>query len=156
VIEAPFFTESPIPVNLLEEKVRLQEDKSVVTFQGVVRRDKAEAGELVRLEFEADRRRAEDELQGIVRDVSERWHGAELLFVHRLGAVPVGETCVFIAVSAERREDALAGCRHAADRLKSLPGLRKKDVFRDGTSKYSFTPHITILLSDDALSVPES
>ncbi len=154
--ELGFFSDSPIPVEALEERARGEEGKSVVTFQGVIRRDKEGGEELSHVVYEADRGRAEDDIRALVREVSERWNGATLLFHHRLGMVSVGETAVFMAVSAARRQDALSACHHAAERVRTLPGLRKRDAFRDGTSRLSLTPHLTILLSDDAISLPQS
>ena len=154
--EDGFFSDDPIPVEALEERARGEEGRAVVTFQGVIRADKEGGEELAHVIYEADRPRAEDDIRALVREVSERWNGATLLFHHRLGMVSVGETGVFMAVSAGKRQDALSACHHAAERVRTLPGLRKKDVFRDGTSRFSLKPHMTILLSDDAISLPQS
>jgi molybdopterin synthase catalytic subunit len=150
-----FFSESPIPVEALEEGARGDEGKSVVTLQVVLRRDREGTDELDHVVYEADLVRAEDEVLGLRRDVSERWKG-QLLFRHRLGAVRVGETVFFIAVTSAKRDDALAACHNVLERVRHMPGVRKKDYFRDGSSRYSLTPHETILLSDDAFTLPQS
>jgi molybdopterin synthase catalytic subunit len=46
--------------------------------------------------------------------------------------VEIGEPSVVIAVSAPHREDALAACREAIDRLKETVPLWKKEVYSDG------------------------
>lgn len=150
-----FFNERAIPVETLEEGLRKEDGKTVVTLQGVLRRDKEGEEELMYVTYEADLIRAEDEVLGLQRHVAERWRG-ELLFRHRLGRVPVGETVFFIAVTAPRHSDSLIACQHVLERLRHMPGFRKKDVFRDGSSRYSHASHETILLSDDVFSQPES
>jgi molybdopterin synthase catalytic subunit len=150
-----FFVEGEIPVQSLEEELRRDDGRVVVTLQSVVRLDREGEEELARVVFESEVSRAEDELLTIRRDVSERWRGT-LLLRQRLGSVPVGETSTFIAVTAQRREDALAACHNVLDRLRRLPGLRRRDVFRSGLSRLSHTPHETILLSDDAFTLPQS
>lgn len=149
-----FFLEGPIPVETLEESAR-REEGLVVTLQAVLRRDRDGQDELQQVVYEADLTRAEDEVLSLRRDVSERWQGT-LTFLHRLGPVKVGETSVFLAVTAARRDDALSACHHVTERLRHMPGLRKWDVFKSGLSRLSHTPHETILLSDDAFSLPQS
>lgn len=150
-----FFVEAPIPVETLEEEARRDEACTVITLQAVVRRDKEDAGELDHVVYEAELVRAEDEILSLRRDISERWQGT-LVFRHRLGTVRAGETSVFIAVTAPKREDSLYACHHVMDRVRHLPGLRKVDVFRDGTSRVTQIRHETLLLSDDAFSLPQS
>ncbi|KAJ4724511.1 Molybdopterin synthase catalytic subunit [Melia azedarach] len=51
---------------------------------------------------------------------------------HRLGTVPVGETSVFIAVSAVHRADALDACKFLIDELKASVPIWKKEVYSNG------------------------
>lgn len=150
-----FFVEGEIPVQSLEESLRQDDGRFVVTLQSIVRQDREGGEELARVVFESEVTRAEDELVDIRRDVTERWRGT-LTFCHRLGPVAVGETSLFIAVTASRREDALAACHSVLDRVRRLSGLRRRDVFRSGLSRLSHTPHETILLTDDAFTLPQS
>jgi molybdopterin synthase catalytic subunit len=151
-----FFNPAPIPVERLEEEARSQQGKAVVTLQGVLRADAEGPSVLDHVVYEVDHIRVEDEISAIRRDVAERWHGAALFFRHRLGVVRVGETNVFMAVTAAKKEDALAACHHVLDCLRRLPGLRKRDVLRNGSSHISHASHEAILLSDDAISMPQS
>ncbi len=151
-----YFTESPIPVEPLEEGVRGEEGKSVVTLQGVVRRDREGVDELDHVVFEAELARAVEGISALCREVEDRWDGAVLLFRHRVGRVGAGETSVFIAVTAACREDALAACRFVMERVRALPGLLRRDVFRGGSSRLSHDTRETFLLSDDAFSLPQS
>lgn len=150
-----FFIDGPIAVEALEETARRGEECLVVTLQAVIRRDRDGQDDLDHVVYESDVFRAEDEVLALRRDVSERWNGV-LTFLHRLGPVPVGQTSLFLAVASARREDALAACHHVMERARRMPGLRKRDVFKSGASRLSHVPHETILLSDDALSLPQS
>ena len=49
----PFFTDGPIAFDGLEERARQSETGAVVSFQGVVRPDRTDLGDVVALEFES-------------------------------------------------------------------------------------------------------
>jgi molybdopterin synthase catalytic subunit len=51
---------------------------------------------------------------------------------HRLGRLEIGETSVFIAVSAPHRAAAFDACRHIIDTLKRSVPIWKKEYFEDG------------------------
>jgi molybdopterin synthase catalytic subunit len=52
--------------------------------------------------------------------------------VHRLGRVEIGETSVWIGVSAPHRAPAFDACRFAIDALKSTVPIWKKEFFVGG------------------------
>ncbi|MFQ5927641.1 MAG: molybdenum cofactor biosynthesis protein MoaE, partial [Terriglobia bacterium] len=51
---------------------------------------------------------------------------------HRLGRLAIGETSVFIAVTAAHRAAAFDACRYAIERLKRTVPIWKKEYFADG------------------------
>jgi molybdopterin synthase catalytic subunit len=53
--------------------------------------------------------------------------------VHRLGRLEIGETSVYIAVSAAHRAAAFDACRFAIDTLKRTVPIWKKEYFEDGS-----------------------
>jgi molybdopterin synthase catalytic subunit len=53
--------------------------------------------------------------------------------VHRLGRLEIGETSVYIAVSAAHRAAAFDACRYAIDTLKRTVPIWKKEYFEDGS-----------------------
>jgi molybdopterin synthase catalytic subunit len=55
-----------------------------------------------------------------------------LAIVHRLGRLEVGDTSVFIAVSAPHRAAAFDACRYAIDTLKRVVPIWKKEFFAGG------------------------
>jgi molybdopterin synthase catalytic subunit len=52
--------------------------------------------------------------------------------VHRLGRLEIGETSVWIAVSAAHRGAAFDACRYAIDTLKRAVPIWKKEFFVGG------------------------
>jgi molybdopterin synthase catalytic subunit len=56
-------------------------------------------------------------------------HGLEAAAAeHRVGAVPLSEPSVIVAVSAAHRGEAFAGAREAIDRIKSEAPIWKREV----------------------------
>src|SRR4051794_27349476 len=88
-----------------------------VEFLGIVREtegDRALAG----LHYEAYRPMAEVQMERIFRELAAQHPCARVIFIHRLGWVPVGEASLFLRVLAAHRGEALAFCKKAIDRMK--------------------------------------
>jgi len=103
----------------------------IVTFHGVVRRHSA--GRTVeRLHYEAYREMAEGEFRRIAEEAAERWPGARVAILHRVGTLQVGETSVVVAASAPHRAEAFSACRFVIDTLKERAPIWKKEFGTDG------------------------
>jgi molybdopterin synthase catalytic subunit len=88
-----------------------------VEFHGIVR--ELEGGRaLAGLEYEAHESMARKELGRLFDQLQTTHPIASILFIHRLGWVPVGEASMFLRVLAAHRGEALAFCGKAIDRLK--------------------------------------
>lgn len=59
---------------------------------------------------------------------------------HRIGHLEVGDLAVVIAVGAEHRAEAFAGCRQLIDELKSSVPIWKEQTFTDGVSEWVGLP----------------
>jgi molybdopterin synthase catalytic subunit len=66
------------------------------------------------------------------RGLKARYELCEVAIAHRTGRVDIGGISVVIAVSAPHRQDALAACKDAIDRLKEIVPLWKKEVYEGG------------------------
>lgn len=152
----PFLTVSPIDVDALEERARRMETGAVISFQGVVRPDRTAQGEVVGLDFHAYEAMAEDEMGRILEDLQVRWPDSQALWQHRLGTVPVGETSLLLVVSAPHNAQAFAACHFALDQMKTRVPIWKKDVFQDGSTRWSGEHRETLLISDSVLTYPPS
>ena len=128
-------TTEPIDHPALTEQVRRRTCGAVVTFLGTVR-DLTGERTTVALDYEAYPGMAERKMAEIERDTRARWPVGEIVMVHRLGHLEVGEVSVAVAVSCPHRAEAFEACRHAIDRLKELVPIWKKENWGDGTSEW--------------------
>ena len=119
----------------LTELVRRPGCGAVVTFLGTVR-DLTGDVATVALDYEAYPGMAEKKLAEIEADVRARWPVGEIVLVHRLGKLDVGEVSVAVAVSCPHRGQAFVACRHAIDRLKELVPIWKKENWADGSTEW--------------------
>ncbi len=116
-------TEDRLSVQGMSELVGRPGAGAIVTFQGTTR-------DVEQLDYEAYREMAEERIASILREVVER-HGLQAAAAeHRIGAVPLGETSVVVAVSAPHRDAAFAGGREAIDRIKAEAPIWKQEVDR--------------------------
>jgi len=128
-------TTDPIDYFALTEQVRCPSCGAVVTFLGTVR-DLTGDRLTVALDYEAYPGMAEKKLAEIEADTRARWPVGEIMLVHRLGHLDVGEVSVAVAVSCPHRAEAFAACRHAIDRLKELVPIWKKENWADGATEW--------------------
>jgi molybdopterin converting factor subunit 1 len=114
-------TDAPLELERLARAVRSPAAGAIVTFAGTTR-------DVSRLEYEAYAEMAEERMRLILSEALER-HGLEAAAAeHRVGAVPLGEPSVIIAVSAAHRAEAFAGAREAIDRIKAEAPIWKREV----------------------------
>jgi molybdopterin synthase catalytic subunit len=114
-------TPEPLSVDGLAARVRDPRAGAVVTFHGVTRG-------VERLEYEAYAEMAEPRIQAILGEAIERHGLCRAAAEHRVGAVPLSEPSVLVAVSAPHRGEAFAGAREVIDRIKAEAPIWKKEV----------------------------
>jgi molybdopterin synthase catalytic subunit len=125
----------PIDYHGLTEQVRRPGCGAVVTFLGTVR-DLTGDRVAVALDYEAYPGMAEKKLAEIEQDTRSRWPVGDMVMVHRLGRLEVGEVSVAVVVSCPHRAQAFEACRHAIDRLKELVPIWKKENWADGSTEW--------------------
>ena len=123
--------EDPLSLDAVVAEVADERAGAVATFTGTVRRQ-SRGREVTRLEYEAYAEMAEDVMARLAADLTDRYELCEIAIHHRVGALEIGEASVVIAVSAPHRQDALAACKDAIDRLKETVPLWKKEVYEGG------------------------
>ena len=115
----------------LVQHVRAGQDGAIVAFDGFVRNQSH--GRMTRyLEYEAYEPMALGKMKEIAAQIHEQFRIDRVVMVHRLGRLEIGETSVFIAVSAPHRGAAFDACRFAIDTLKKTVPIWKKEYFADG------------------------
>ena len=124
-------TEDPLSLDAVVAEVADESAGAVATFTGTVRRQ-SRGREVTRLEYEAYAEMAEDVMANLARDLQAQYDLCAVAIHHRVGTLGIGEASVAIAVSAPHRQDALAACKDAIDRLKETVPLWKKEVYEGG------------------------
>ncbi len=121
-------TEQPISIEDALQKLNLKGMGGLVTFSGVVRPSDAHGRRLSHLEYEAYTEMACAELERICREIERRWGVTQIVLVHRVGRVEIGEPSVVLAVAAEHRAEAFAACQYLIDTLKKTVPIWKKEI----------------------------
>jgi MoaE-MoaD fusion protein len=117
----------------LLEAMKAPEDGALVVFDGFVRNN-FKGGKTLHLEYEAYEPMAYAKMREIGAEIHEKFSVHRVAIVHRLGRLEIGETSVWIAVSAAHRGAAFDGCRYAIDTLKRAVPIWKKEFFAGGAA----------------------
>ena len=115
----------------LVRHVRTASDGAVVTFDGCVR-NQSHGRPTRYLDYEAYESMALNKMREIAAELHAKFAVDRVAIAHRLGRLEIGETSVFIAVSAPHRPAAFDACRFAIDTLKRTVPIWKKEYFADG------------------------
>ncbi len=107
------------------------EDGAVVVFDGIVRNNSRRRNTLY-LEYEAYEEMALREMRALAAKAVEEFAIRDLVLVHRLGRLEIGQTSVLIAVASAHRAAAFDACRWLIDTLKKTVPIWKKEHFADG------------------------
>src|ERR1700740_3212480 len=121
----------PIAPDALVRHVRQAEDGAFVAFDGCVR-NQSHGRKTLHLEYEAYEAMAFEKMREIAGSLHTLFAIDSVAMAHRLGRLEIGETSVFIAVSAPHRKAAFEACRHAIDTLKKTVPIWQKEFFEDG------------------------
>src|SRR5258705_1671735 len=120
-----------IDTNALVDHVRTGGDGAIVTFDGCVR-NQSHGRRTLYLDYEAYEPMAVAKMREIAAAARAQFPIDRVAIAHRLGHLEIGETSVFIAVSAPHRPSAFDACRFAIDTLKRTVPIWKKEYFADG------------------------
>jgi molybdopterin synthase catalytic subunit len=120
-----------IDADALIRHVRTPADGAIVTFDGCVR-NQSHGRRTLYLDYEAYEPMAVAKMQEIAGEAHAKFPIDRVAIAHRVGRLEIGETSVFIAVSAPHRAAAFEACRYAIDTLKRSVPIWKKEYFEDG------------------------
>jgi molybdopterin synthase catalytic subunit len=120
-----------IEADALIRHVRTGADGAIVTFDGCVR-NQSHGRRTLYLDYEAYESMALAKMGEIAAEAHAKFAIDRVAVAHRLGRLEIGETSVFIAVSAPHRAAAFDACRHVIDTLKRSVPIWKKEYFEDG------------------------
>jgi molybdopterin synthase catalytic subunit len=113
---------------------------ALVVFEGIVRNHNE--GKNVRaLAYEGYESLARAEAERIFDEAKEKFAVIDCLAVHRVGELAVGDTAVFVAVSAAHRDAAYLASRYLIDEIKKRLPIWKKEHYLDGSSDWVNCAH---------------
>lgn len=120
-----------VDVDAVLESVKTVGSGCVVGFLGTVR-DTSMGRGVERMSVEVYEEMAVKQLSAISDEAVERFGVHRVAVVHRIGDLGVGDSIVYIAVSAGHRDEAFTACRYVIDELKERVPLWKKEYTSDG------------------------
>src|SRR3981189_2700074 len=120
-----------IGANALINHVPPAGDGAIVTFDGCVR-NQSHGRSTLYLDYEAYASMALAKMREIAAEAHAKFSIDRVAVAPRLGRLEIGETSVFIAVSAPHRAAAFDACRYTIDTLKRTVPIWKKEYFEDG------------------------
>lgn len=120
-----------IPTQEILDRIKRGEDGAVTVFEGIVRNHTRNRQTLF-LDYEAYEPMALGQLNALAEKVLANYKIHEIVILHRLGRLEIGETSVLIVVASAHRAAAFDACRFAIDTLKRTVPIWKKEHFTDG------------------------
>jgi len=138
-------TDAPIDTATLAAALRRGDDGAIVTFDGIVR-NQTRGRRTLYLFYEAYPQMALAQMKLLAAQALAGYPIRDVVLVHRLGRLEIGETSVFIAVASPHRAAAFDACRWLIDTLKQTVPIWKKEFFEDGAvwvQGEPFPPHLT-------------
>jgi molybdopterin converting factor subunit 1 len=121
----------PIDTAAMLARLKRGEDGAAVVFEGVVR-NQTRGRRTLYLDYEAYEDMALRQLQSLREQALKQFQVRDIVLVHRLGRLKIGETSVLIVVASAHRAAAFDACRWLIDTLKRTVPIWKKEYFEDG------------------------
>lgn len=113
------------------DHLKLPDDGAAVVFEGVVRNN-TRGRRTLYLEYEAYEPMALKQMESLSDQAKANYPIRDVVLVHRLGRLEIGETSVLIVVASAHRGPAFEACRWIIDTLKKTVPIWKKEYFEDG------------------------
>ncbi len=124
-------TRERLDAGALIEAAKAGADGAVCAFDGIVR-DNTRGRRTLHLDYEAYEEMALEQMRGLAAEAVGRFGVRNVVLMHRLGRLVVGETSVLIVVASAHRGAAFDACRWLIDTLKKTVPIWKREQFEDG------------------------
>ncbi len=124
-------TRAPIDSARIADGLKRAEDGAAVVFEGIVR-NQTRGRRTLYLDYEAYEGMAAQQLESLAEQALKQFAIRDVVIVHRLGRLEIGETSVLIVVASAHRGPAFDACRWLIDTLKKTVPIWKKEYFEDG------------------------
>ncbi len=120
---------------LLSQHQPTQDCGASLVFLGIAR-SAPEDGDIKELHYEAFPEMALKVMEEIREETLKNFPVKEVFIHHRLDVVKVGEPSFMVVVFGGHRDETFRACRYAVDEVKKRVPIWKKEVFKDGRSKW--------------------
>jgi molybdopterin synthase catalytic subunit len=127
------FSRAPLDAARLRAALADPSCGGFASFEGWVR-DHNEGRRVRRLEYEAFEPLAIKEGERIIAEAIARFGVQHAACAHRIGALEIGETAVWVGVTAHHRDEAFRACRYIIDEVKHRVPIWKKEQYENGDS----------------------
>lgn len=127
------FSRTPLDTAALRNRLTDRSCGGYTSFEGWVR-DHNEGQRVTHLEYEAFEPLAIKEGERILGEAIARFGIERAACVHRVGDLTLGETAVWVGVSARHRDEAFRACRYIIDEVKHRLPIWKKEHYESGDS----------------------
>lgn len=123
-------TSYPIVLTDVSHNLIKSDCGAVVTFIGTVRNTSNDGRPVKFLDIQKTGDNPGEKLQKIATDVSVQWQlKPEDIIIHRrIGKLSVGDIALFVAVTAQHRQEAFAACAYIVDMIKKGEITVEKDI----------------------------
>ncbi len=142
-------THEVIAADTIVAECKQGEDGALVVFDGIVRNN-TRGRRTLYLDYEAYEAMAATEMQRLAATAKQQFAVRQVMLVHRLGKLEIGETSVLIVVASAHRGAAFDACRWIIDTLKKTVPIWKKEYFEDGAVWADGEPFPEALRAGDA------
>jgi molybdopterin synthase catalytic subunit len=127
--------DGPLPVGAVTDWAVRPDCGGLVVFCGTARDHSEGRPGVHALEYEAYEDHVVTRFHAVVDEARARWRTAgRVAILHRVGAVPIGEAAVVVAVGAPHRDEAFAAARFCIDTLKQTAPIWKREEWDGGSS----------------------
>jgi len=124
-----------IDVAAIMAEVSAAGNGAVATFVGTVR-NTSDGRPVTGISYSAYTGMAVREMDAIIREAVAISSGVEVVAVHRVGELLVGEVCVAIAAGHAHRGPAFDACRYVIEEIKKRVPIWKRERFTDGSTEW--------------------
>jgi molybdopterin synthase catalytic subunit len=130
------FTHNKLNVETITDLATSPKCGAISVFLGTTR-DNFEDKTVLKLEYEAYESMAIKSLEKICDEIRSRWGDVQnIVIYHRLGAVPVQEASIVIAISSPHRTDAIQATEWCIDTVKKKVPIWKKEIYDDNKAQW--------------------
>lgn len=126
-------SDKPLNTSAYVDSMRNIECGGFVSFEGWVR-DFNEGKKVSKLHYEAYQALAEKECDKIIAEAEEKFSIKNVMVVHRVGELSLGEIAVWIGAIGVHRGEAFDACEYVINELKVRVPIWKKEFYVDGDS----------------------